>query len=414
MERQQTTHLSQGLDYYKATMSQLEYEKHRDAHVTFELKNRGNNLLSEYVTPEELTQRLETLRQGWQPDEIAALAGLQNQDGKAQFSENYLNYIADSPLPSVDVRLDERGDIAATTSGEWPLVTFWETVVMSELNELYFENKLKAEGTSLEALYEEGDRRLDEKIAILKERSDIQFADFGTRRRFSYGWQQHVIERVAQELPENFIGTSNIYLAHKLGTQPIGTYAHELPMVYAALTDSEHRNPLEGHTEMLRDWEEVYKGDLSVALTDTFTSEYFFESFVGDQAKSWKGLRHDSGDPVEFGEQAIAYYESRGIDPASKAIVFSDGLDIDTIISLADHFKGRINTTFGWGTTLTNDLGLTPNNIVMKAVEVNGTGTVKLSDNEGKHTGTPEKIGFYQRKVDTALGALALMRTKVA
>lgn len=414
MERQQTTHLSQGLDYYKATMSQLEYEKHRDAHVTFELKNRGNNLLSEYVTPEELTQRLETLRQGWQPDEIAALAGLQNQDGKAQFSENYLNYIADSPLPSVDVRLDERGDIAATTSGEWPLVTFWETVVMSELNELYFENKLKAEGTSLEALYEEGDRRLDEKIAILKERPDIQFADFGTRRRFSYGWQQHVIERVAQELPENFIGTSNIYLAHKLGTQPIGTYAHELPMVYAALTDSEHRNPLEGHTEMLRDWEEVYKGDLSVALTDTFTSEYFFESFVGDQAKSWKGLRHDSGDPVEFGEQAIAYYESRGIDPASKAIVFSDGLDIDTIISLADHFKGRINTTFGWGTTLTNDLGLTPNNIVMKAVEVNGTGTVKLSDNEGKHTGTPEKIGFYQRKVDTALGALALMRTKVA
>ncbi len=414
MEKQQTTHLSQGLDYYKATMSQLEYEKHRDAHVTFELKNRGNNLLSEYVTPEELTQRLETLRQGWQPDEIAALAGLQNQDGKAQFSENYLNYIADTPLPSVDVRLDERGDIAATTSGEWPLVTFWETVVMSELNELYFENKLKAEGASLEALYTEGDRRLDEKIAILKERPDIQFADFGTRRRFSYGWQQHVIERVAQELPENFIGTSNIYLAHKLGTQPIGTYAHELPMVYAALTDSERRDPLEGHAEMLRDWEEVYKGDLSVALTDTFTSEYFFESFVGDQAKSWKGLRHDSGDPVEFGEQAITYYESRGIDPASKAIVFSDGLDIDTIISLADHFKGRINTTFGWGTTLTNDLGLTPNNIVMKAVEVNGTGTVKLSDNEGKHTGTPEKIGFYQRKVNAALGALALMRTKVA
>jgi len=414
MEKQQTTHLSQGLDYYKATMSQLEYEKHRDAHVTFELKNRGNNLLSEYVTPEELTQRLETLRQGWQPDEIAALAGLQNQDGKAQFSENYLNYIADTPLPSVDVRLDERGDIAATTSGEWPLVTFWETVVMSELNELYFENKLKAEGASLEALYTEGDRRLDEKIAILKERPDIQFADFGTRRRFSYGWQQHVIERVAQELPENFIGTSNIYLAHKLGTQPIGTYAHELPMVYAALTDSERRDPLEGHAEMLRDWEEVYKGDLSVALTDTFTSEYFFESFVGDQAKSWKGLRHDSGDPVEFGEQAITYYESRGIDPASKTIVFSDGLDIDTIISLADHFKGRINTTFGWGTTLTNDLGLTPNNIVMKAVEVNGTGTVKLSDNEGKHTGTPEKIGFYQRKVNAALGALALMRTKVA
>lgn len=399
MNTERTTYLSQGLDYYKATMSQSEFEHHPEAVVTFELKNRGANLLSEYVEPKELNERLEALRRGWTPEELAYLAGLQNQDGNAQFSEEYLDYLADSPLPVVTVGLNERGDIAAKTQGEWPLVTFWETVVMSELNELYFDNKLKAEGSSLEELYVEGNRRLNEKIEILKDRPDIRLADFGTRRRFSYGWHKHVVERVAKELPENFIGTSNIYLAHTLGLAPIGTYAHELPMVYASLAEKEGRNPLEGHREMLNDWHNTYRGDLSTALTDTFTSEFFFADFTQEQAEAWKGLRHDSGDPVEFGEQVIAFYEQYGIEPRDKTIVFSDGLDIETIVILADHFKDRINIVFGWGTTLTNDLGIKTNNIVMKAVEVDGVGTVKLSDNVGKHTGDDKAIERYQSYV---------------
>ncbi len=403
-----TPRLSQGLDYYKATMSQVEYEKHPEAQVTFELKNRADNLLSEYVRPEELSARLETVRQGWHPEEIAYLASLQNQDGTAQFSESYLDYLMDSSLPRVDVHLDERGDIAARTTGEWPLVTFWETVVMSELNELYFANKLAREGCSLAAVYAEGDRRLDAKIAVLKTRPDIKFADFGTRRRFSYGWQKHVVERVAQELPENFVGTSNIYLAHELGLRPIGTYAHELPMVYAALADKAGENPLNGHRTMMHDWQEVYRGDLSTALTDTFTSDFFFADFTNDEANTWKGLRHDSGDPIEFGERVIDFYERHEIDPLTKTIVFSDGLDLPTIIKLADHFKNRITVMFGWGTTLTNDLGLATNNIVMKAVVVDGVGTVKLSDNEGKHTGEAQSIRQYQQFVSERLGSLAL------
>lgn len=402
MER--VTHLSQGLDFYKATMSQLEFEKHPDARVTFELKNRGQNLLSEYVQPEELTTRLEALQKGWQPEEIAYLASLQNQDGTAQFSEKYLDSLIDAPLPPVEVCLNERGDIAARTAGDWPLVTFWETVVMSELNELYFDNKLKAEGGSLQEVYAEGDRRLDAKIAVLKTRPDIKFADFGTRRRFSYNWHKHVVERFATELPDNFVGTSNIYLAHKLGLQPIGTYAHELPMVYAALADKEGRNPLEGHAEMMRDWQHLYRGNLSTALTDTFTSNFFFDDFKQDQAESWSGLRHDSGDPIEFGEQVIAFYEARGINPLNKTIVFSDGLDIKAILTLADHFKGRINLIFGPGTSFTNDLGLKPNNIVMKAVAVDGVSTVKLSDDIGKHTGDPETIARYQQHVGDRVG----------
>lgn len=327
-------------------MSQSEFEHQPDAEVTFELKNRAPNFLSEFVDPIELSQRLEAFRHGWTPEELAYLAGLQNQDGNAQFSEEYLNYLANSPLPEVHVSLNERGDIAT----------------------------------------------------------------FGTRRRFSYGWHKHVVERVAKELPDNFIGTSNIYLAHTLGLPPIGTYAHELPMVYAAIAETAGRNPLEGHEEMLEDWQKTYRGDLSTALTDTFTSEFFFADFTKEQAEMWKGLRHDSGDPIEFGEQVIAFYEHLAINPHEKTIVFSDGLDLDTIILLADHFKDRINIVFGWGTTLTNDLGVKTNNIVMKAVKVNGRNTVKLSDNIGKHTGDDETIERYQGYVNerTAQGHSAM------
>ena len=278
---------------------------------------------------------------------------------------------------------------------------------MSELNELYFKNKLAAEGLSLEELYREGDRRLTEKIELLKNRPDIKFSDFGTRRRFSYEWQKHVVTRVATELPDNFSGTSNIYLAHTLGLKPIGTFAHELPMVYSALADEAGENPLDGHNKVLEDWQELYKGDLSTALTDTFTSDFFFTDMTVEQAHQWKSLRHDSGDPVEFGKKVIAFYEDLGIDPQEKTIIFSDGLDIDTIISLADTFAGRINVLFGWGTTLTNDLGIKPNNFVMKATKANQTPTVKLSDSEGKHTGPVEKVALYQEKVAEALARTA-------
>lgn len=400
--------LSKGLDYYKATMGQVEFQQHPDAEVTFELKNRASAKLSEFVSPAELQERLDALQDGWQPDEIAYLASLQNQDGTAQFTPEYLDFLADNPLPPVDVTLNDDGELAVRATGAWPLVTFWETVVMSELNELYFQNKLTVEGSSLEELYREGDRRLDEKIMKLRERPDIKFSDFGTRRRFSYDWQRHVVERIATELPENFVGTSNIYLANKLGLRPIGTFAHELPMVYAALADKDGDNPLDGHNRVLQDWEHLYKGDLSTVLTDTFTTDFFFADFTPEQATQWKALRHDSGDPIEFGDRVINFYENLGINPQEKTIVFSDGLAIDTIIELADYFKGRINVTFGWGTTLTNDLGVKANNSVMKAVNVNGTPTVKLSDAEGKHTGPPGKIEQYKEGAARAVGATAV------
>ncbi len=399
--------LASGLDFYKPTMSQVAFEKHKDAEVTFTFKNRGKNQLTQYVGVEELQTRLDARQHGWNPEEIAYLTSLTHQDGERIFSEEYLDYLADNPLPQVHVVLDEEGDIAIDSTGAWPMVTFWETVVMSEINELYFENMVQEEGLDIFEVYDEGNRRLDEKIEILKSRPDIKFADFGTRRRFSYRWQNHVIERLLDECPDYFIGTSNVYLANKFNVTPIGTFAHEMPMVYAALADKQGKNPLRGHNQMLDDWVEVYDDNLSVALTDTFGSEYFFTDFTPEQAEHWKSLRHDSGDPVQFGDRVIEFYEQIGFDPMEKTIVFSDGLDIDTIVMLADTFKGRINVVFGWGTTLTNDLGLKSNNVVMKATMVDGVWTVKLSDDEGKHTGPEEYVQKYQYQTARAIGEQA-------
>jgi len=397
---QEQTMLSTGLDYYKPTMAQVELERFPNDQVTFTLKNRGDRLLTDYVSPDQLASRLERFQSGWSTQEIEFLEKQERRGGEPLFSEYYLDYLKENDLPDVEVGTDEStGELTVTTSGEWPLVTFWETIVMSEINELYFENMVASKGLDIMKIYDEGDRRLSEKIDILKSRPDIKFAEFGTRRRFSMRWQDHVVGRLAGECPENLVGTSNVALAEKYDLMPIGTFAHEMPMVYAAIAENSGQSPLAGHKQMLRDWEEMYGDNLSTALTDTFGSDFFFADFTPDQAKSWQGLRHDSGNPFKFGEEVIDFYDKQGINPQEKTIVFSDGLDIDKIVQLADYFAGKVNVVFGWGTDLTNDLGLEANTIVMKATRVNGLGTVKITDNPGKHTGEQFDIDRYMEEI---------------
>lgn len=397
---EQTAHpVSASLDYYKLTMGDVIYERHPDAEVTFTLKNRNSaQPLSEYVIPDALQARIETIRNnGFSDEEIAYLAGLQAQNSEARFTPAYLDHLATLEMPAVDISIDPTtGDLAVDTTGPWTDVSLWETVVMSEVNELYFQNLMESHDLSLDDLYAEGDRRLNEKITKLQSRPEIKFADFGTRRRFSLGWHEHVVARLKDEMPEQFVGSSNPWFAHKYNLAPIGTFAHEMPMVYAAIADAAGDSPMDGHAQMLRDWQAHYQGDLSIALTDTFGSDFFFADFDDKQAAHWNGLRHDSGDPFEFTETAISRYETAGIDPTSKTIVFSDGLDVDTIIELYDYCKDRIGVMFGWGTNLMNDLGIPANNFVMKATAVDGTPTVKLSDDAGKHTGPEEYVTRYQ------------------
>lgn len=397
------TRLSAGLDYYKPTMSQLEYSELSGTEVTFTFKNRGDQRLVDYISPERLKDRLDQLRHnGWTSEEVAYLRGLITSEGKPVFNDEFLDHLAGNPLPEVNISIDEEtNDLHIETTGPAALVTYWETIVMSEVNELYFEKYVRAHGLDIFDIYDEGDKRLSEKIALLKSRPDIKFADFGTRRHFSLRWQRHVVERLASECPDNLIGTSNVALAETFGIKPIGTFAHELPMIYAGIADATGSDVRTSHGQMLNDWINRYP-DLGIALTDTFGSEFFFNGFTPEQADKFQGLRHDSGDPIEFGKRAIEFYEDLGIDPATKTVVFSDGLDIDTIVQLQDHFKGRVNTVYGWGTTLTNDLGLPALNIVMKATHVRLPNTgqeadlVKLSDNEGKHTGPKDKIKEYK------------------
>jgi len=417
-ERQPETErrLLDGLDYYKLTMGQVALERFPEAEVTFTMKNRaGDYPLAQYVDQDELQARFETIReQGFTPEEIAYLAGLQTQQGGTRFDAPYLDYLANLRLTDVNVRFDEETeDLAINAKGPWANVSLWETVVMSEVNEQYYKHLMEARGISVEDVWKEGDRRLDQKIEVLATRPDIKFADFGTRRRFSADWQSHVVERLAKELQGNLVGTSNPWFAYKFDLKPIGTYAHEMPMVYGALADERGINPLDGHNAMMNEWFDRYDEDLSVALTDTFTSDFFFSDFTAEQAEKWRGLRHDSGDPILFGEQAIRFYEENGIDAREKTIVFSDGLDIDTILKLADHFNGRAKVLFGWGTSLMNDLGPRPNNFVMKATNVNGIDTVKLSDNEGKHTGPAEQVARYNALKDARLMVEAALREEV-
>ena len=234
----------------------------------------------------------------------------------------------------------------------------------------------------------EGERRLQEKAARLKTFAGSQnpedppflVSDFGTRRRYNLKWQEHVVRTFHQAAPEVFRGTSNVYLAKKLGLTPIGTMAHEFLQAFQAL-DVRLRD---FQTAALEAWVHEYRGDLGIALTDVVGMDAFLRDFDLYFAKLFDGLRHDSGDPYEWGDKAYAHYKNLKIDSRTKMLTFSDGLDIERSWALHQYFKDRFKTSFGIGTNLTNDLGHTPLNIVLKLVECNGQSVAKLSDSPGK------------------------------
>jgi nicotinate phosphoribosyltransferase len=252
------------------------------------------------------------------------------------------------------------------------------------------------------ASYVFGIEQLKEKNRILGEHPEVSVSDFGTRRRWSRERHELVVRILAEERPRSqFLGTSNVALAMDLGLPVIGTSAHELPMEVGALYRSTEA-PFVSQNRVLTYWWSEYGRDLSIALTDTLGTPYFLKHLPYEVARDWKGFRQDSGDPIAFGEMVIAFYESLQIDPKKKLIVFSDGLDIHAIIKIANHFRGRIRTTFGWGTNLTNDWGFQTLSLVMKAVSVRKKGkliwTVKLSDNLAKAIGDPAVIAYYKKE----------------
>ena len=221
----------------------------------------------------------------------------------------------------------------------------------------------------------------------------MHYADFGTRRRFSYDVHDEVVRHMKGGIGnDNFVGTSNVHLAHKYNITPIGTHAHEWFMFHAAKYGYKMANHLS-----MENWTDVFRGDLGMALSDTFTTEVFFKSFDKKFAKLYDGVRQDSGDAIEFADKMLEHYKSLGIDPKSKAIVFSDGLNPETAIKIKDHCRGKIKCSFGIGTNFSNDVGAKPLNMVIKIIEAKPEGEewhncIKLSDSKGKYTGDKKEI----------------------
>ena len=391
-------------DFYKFTMGQLVFQRYPDVEVAFGLINRSHASLARFIREDDLRRELDHVRSlRLNNSELHYLRGT-NEYGERMFREDFLQFLRELELPPYD--LERVGDdYRLEFSGPWSKVTYWEIAALSIISELYYRSQLEEMSRfERDAIYAEGTARLLRKIKVLRQYPEITLSDFGTRRRFSGAWQDYLIGVLAEELPTQLRGTSNVLYAMKHGLLPMGTSAHELSMVAAALAfagsggdrpDAEILR--EAQNEVLHGWYDLYGSGLSIALTDTFGSDFFFRTAPAEVARDWKGTRQDSGDPANYGEKALDWYRKHGVQPKDKLVVFSDQLRVELMIGLHWRFRGRIGHTFGIGTNLTNDLGLKPISIVIKTSRANGRSTVKLSDNLAKSMGDPEEVERYKQ-----------------
>jgi len=386
------------IDFYKFTMGQVIFNKHAAVIVKFRFTCRTKGAeLTKVIPIEELRAQLDHVQTlSMNNSELHYLRGT-NEYQERMFSEDYLQFLKNLRLSGYSLSY-EGDDIILEFYGKWTAVTYWETAALSIINELYYRFQLaKMSPFEQDAVFATGVTRLMENVKELREYPELTFTEFGTRRRFSRDWQKYVTEVMANELPNQMKGTSNTKLAMELGLMPTGTAAHEMDMGYSGIYHETEDIIRGSHQKFLNDWWEQYGWGLSIALTDTYGTDFFFRDFTIEMAKKSKGFRHDSGNPIAFGEKVIKFYQDLRINPKEKMIIFSDGLDVPTMIKIFLHFSGHIIVTFGWGTNLTNDLGLKALSLVVKLVESNGHGTVKLSDNLAKAIGKPEDIEMFKR-----------------
>lgn len=391
-------------DFYKLLMAQTIFRRHRDVAVTFGINNRTTRArLGEIIDEGELREQLDHIRTlRLTRGESTWLRGNTFYGQRQMFSPDFMDWLERFRFP--DYHLEKReGQYELTFHGPWVETTMWEIPALAVLNELRSRGVLKGMGRfELEVLYAQGMTRVWEKIQRLKRLPDLSISDFGTRRRHGFLWQDWCVQAMMEGLGRAFLGTSNCLIALRREVEAIGTNAHELPMVYAALADSDEELA-EAPYHVLQDWQEDYQGNLLVILPDTYGTTNFLRN-APDWVASWTGIRIDSKDPIEGGEEAIDWWLSRGQDPASKLAIFSDGLDVDSICEIHRQFHGRMRLGYGWGTLLTNDFrGLAPDraldpiSIVCKVLSANGRPAVKLSDNPTKAIGPKSEIDRYKR-----------------
>lgn len=386
------------IDFYKFTMGQLIFKKHKDVPVRFKLTNRTSSVsLSKMIPLEQLKEQLDHVRTlRFNNSELHYLRGT-NEYQERMFQEDYLQFLKNMQVPQYQLEY-EGDDLILEILGSWSEATYWETICLSIINELYYRNlMLQKSRLAQDAIFATGVKNLLDKVRLLRKCPGLTFTDFGTRRRFSRSWQKYVVEIMMDELPHQLKGTSNTKLAMDLGLMPTGTAAHEMDMGYSGIYHSSDEEIYGSHKRFLHDWREMYGWGLSIDLTDTYGSDFFFKEFTHEEAVFDKGLRQDSGDPMEFGLKALEFYIKEGINPKEKMLIFSDGLWAQKMIDIYRYFHKDIMTTFGWGTDLTNDLCLKPLYLVIKLVEANGYGTVKLSDNLSKAIGRSEDVERFKK-----------------
>ncbi len=391
-------------DFYKLLMCQSVFHNKPDTQVTFSLINRSKTVrLAELIDEGELREQLDHIRSlSLTRGESTFLRGNTFYGKRQMFRPEFMSWFENLRLPPY--HLEKRdGQFELTFEGTWAEVTLWEIPALAVLMELRGRAVLNRMGRfELQVLYARALTKLWEKVERLRGIDGLRIADFGTRRRHSYLWQDRCVQAMIEGLGPAFVGTSNCHIAMKRDIEAIGTNAHELPMVYAALADSDAELARAPY-DVLSDWHRDHDGNLRIILPDTYGTKGFLDR-APDWLTQWTGIRIDSGDPAKGAEIAIDWWKSRGEDPREKLVIFSDGLDVEKIIELHQQFSGRVKVSFGWGTLLTNDFrGLTPEDslapfsMVCKAIAAEGRPTVKLSDNPLKAMGPAHEIARYKR-----------------
>ncbi|MCO4777462.1 MULTISPECIES: nicotinate phosphoribosyltransferase [Lentibacter] len=392
-------------DFYKLLMCQSVFRNKPDAQVRFSLINRAQDVpLAKLIDEGELREQLDHIRSlSLTRGESTYLRGNTFYGKRQMFRPDFMEWFENLRLPPYELtRVGDQYEL--TFEGSWPEVMLWEIPALAVLMELRSRAVLGKMGKfELQVLYARATTKLWEKIERLREAPGLKLADFGTRRRHSYLWQDWCVQAMLEGLgPDAFIGTSNVHIAMRRDIEAIGTNAHELPMVYSALAQTDEALAHAPY-DVLSDWHDEHDGNLRIILPDTYGTKGFLER-APDWLAGWTGIRIDSGDPATAAETAINWWKSRGEDPTKKLVIFSDGLDVDKILELHNQFSGRVRPSFGWGTLMTNDFrGLTsgdalaPFSMVCKAVSANGSPTVKLSDNPRKAMGPAEEIERYKR-----------------
>ncbi|WP_448153092.1 nicotinate phosphoribosyltransferase [Castellaniella caeni] len=380
-------------DLYKFTMWQAMLHRHPAAQAEYQFicRNRPEHPLAELA--DEIEQQIDHLCSlGFRQDELDYLSSLR------YIKSDFVDFLSLFHFQRRFIDVSVQGDMLSIVArGPQVHVMGFEIFVLAIVNELYFRRYQTPD------VLDEGRRRLQEKIQLLHafsqeapRRFPLAISDFGLRRRFSRAWQTEVVERLRAAVPQYITGTSNVALAKSHGLIPVGTMAHEYLQSYQAFGKVRLRD---FQRAALEDWVQEYRGDLGVALTDVVGMDAFLADFDLYFAKLFDGLRHDSGDPIAWGEKAIAHYQKLRIDPASKRFVFSDGLNLPQALNIYRHFADRVQLAFGIGTNLSNDLGPQPLNIVMKLFQCNGMPTAKLPDSPGKEHCTDATFLAYLRQV---------------